>query len=83
MSGDNVNHPAHYKAGGIEVIDVIEAFELNYCMASAVKYLLRCDRKWNALEDLQKAQWFLAREIRRREKQERMQPVETVEYGDH
>jgi hypothetical protein len=61
---DNVNHPPHYKAGGIETIDFIEAKSLNYNLGNVVKYITRADHKGNKLEDLQKAQWYLAREIK-------------------
>ena len=60
---DNVNHPAHYKTGGIETIDFIEAKSLNYNLGNVVKYITRSDLKGNKLEDLQKAQWYLNREI--------------------
>ena len=61
---DNVNHPPHYKAGGIETIDFIEAKSLNYNLGNVIKYITRADHKGNKLEDLQKAQWYLAREIK-------------------
>lgn len=67
---DLVNHPPHYKRGGIEAIDVIEAFELNYHLASVVAYILRCDHKGAPILDLQKARWFLDREIGRRTREE-------------
>lgn len=60
---DNVNHPAHYKAGGIETIDFIEAKGLNYHLGNVVKYVTRADHKGNRKEDLLKAQWYLNREI--------------------
>jgi hypothetical protein len=60
---DLVNHPAHYKVGGIETIDFIEAKKLNYNIGNVVKYLTRADHKGNKLEDLRKAQWYLTREI--------------------
>jgi hypothetical protein len=60
---DAVNHPAHYKVGGIETIDFIEAKKLNYNIGNVVKYLTRADHKGNKLEDLRKAQWYLTREI--------------------
>jgi len=69
VTKDDINHPAHYKSGGIEVIDVIEAFNLNYHLGNVVKYLLRAGRKNDALEDLKKARWYLDREIVRREPQ--------------
>ena len=61
--GDAVNNPAHYKVGGIETIDFIEAKKLNYNIGNVVKYLTRADHKGNKLEDLRKAQWYLTREI--------------------
>jgi hypothetical protein len=60
---DPVEHPAHYKVGGIETIDFIEAKKLNYNIGNVVKYLTRADHKGNKLEDLRKAQWYLTREI--------------------
>ena len=60
---DTVNHPPHYKVGGIETIDFIEAKKLNYNIGNVVKYLTRADHKGNKLEDLRKAQWYLSREI--------------------
>ena len=60
---DSVNHPAHYKVGGIETIDFIEAKGLNYNLGNVVKYITRADHKGNKLEDLKKAQWYLNREV--------------------
>jgi len=62
---DMVNHPPHYKAGGIETIDFIEAKELGYNLGNVVKYITRADHKGNKLEDLKKAQWYLNRAIER------------------
>jgi hypothetical protein len=60
---DMVNHPPHYTVNGIEVIDIIDAFKLNFNMGNALKYLLRADLKGNRLQDLKKALWYLQREI--------------------
>lgn len=60
---DPVNHPAHYKVGGIETIDFIEAKRLNYNMGNAVKYITRADHKGNRKQDLEKAIWYLNREL--------------------
>jgi hypothetical protein len=60
---DMVNHPPHYKAGGIETIDFIEAKNLGYNLGNVVKYVSRADLKGNKLEDLQKAKWYLDRAI--------------------
>ena len=73
---DNVNHPAHYTSGKIEVIDFIEDKELNFNLGNVVKYVSRCGKKKStgksleakALEDLKKAHWYIEREIATREK---------------
>ena len=58
-----VNSPPHYKSGGIETIDFIEAKNLNYNLGNVVKYITRADLKGNRKEDLKKAMWYLQREI--------------------
>lgn len=73
---DSVHNPPHYKSGGIEVIDVIEAFELNFRLANVIKYVLRAGRKGDALEDLQKAAWYLDREIDKLEDQAELEERE-------
>jgi hypothetical protein len=60
---DPVNHPPHYKAGGIETIDFIEAKKLNYNLGNVVKYITRSDLKGNRKQDLEKALWYLNREL--------------------
>lgn len=60
---DPVNHPAHYKVGGIETIDFIEVKRLNYNMGNAVKYITRADHKGSRKQDLEKAIWYLRREL--------------------
>jgi hypothetical protein len=60
---DMVNHPKHYNVDGYEVIDIIDAFKLNFNMGNALKYLLRADRKGNKEQDINKAIWYLQREI--------------------
>ena len=62
-AADPVNHPAHYKVGGIETIDFIEAKNLNYNIGNVVKYLTRADHKDNRVQDLEKAMWYLKREL--------------------
>ena len=63
---DKVNHPPHYKVGGIETIDFIEAKKLNYNLGNVIKYITRADHKGSRNEDLQKALWYLKREITRK-----------------
>lgn len=60
---DTVNHPPHYKVGGVETIDFIEAKGLNYHLGNVVKYITRADHKGDRLENLRKAEWYLKREI--------------------
>ena len=56
-----VNHPAHYNAGGIEVLDIIHAFKLGFSGGNVIKYLLRAGRKSEETkgEDLLKAMFYL------------------------
>lgn len=68
-----VNHPDHYHPGTYEAINVIEAWDLNFNLGSAIKYISRCglkpdaelSKKEKALEDLRKAAWYVNREIER------------------
>lgn len=61
---DQVNHPKHYNShpSGIEVIQITE--HMNFCLGNAVKYILRHEYK-GGVQDLQKAIWYLEREIKR------------------
>lgn len=67
---DTVNHPSHYNDGKIEVIDFIEDKHLNFSRGNAVKYIARAGKKnpKTELEDLQKAAWYINREIERLER---------------
>jgi hypothetical protein len=63
---EEVNHPPHYTVGGVETIDFIEAKQLNFNLGNVVKYLSRAGEKdSDPLQDLQKARWYLNREIAR------------------
>jgi len=62
-AADPVNHPAHYKVGGMETIDFIEAKDLSYHLGNAVKYISRADHKGNRKQDLEKAKWYIERAI--------------------
>ena len=59
----SINHPSHYQSEKMEVIDVIEAFQLNFLTGNVIKYLLRAGKKGQALEDFKKARWYLERVI--------------------
>jgi hypothetical protein len=60
---DNINHPEHYKGKDLECIQVIEAFDLGFCLGNSIKYILRAGKKGCKKEDLRKAVWYLNREI--------------------
>ena len=60
---NQVDHPEHYQANGIETIEVIEGYNLNFNLGNVIKYILRSDKKGNKKQDLEKAQWYLKREI--------------------
>ena len=65
-----VDHPDYYKRGGIEAIDAIEAWGLGFNLGNVVKYIARAGHKTkDSLRDLKKAEWYLSREIKRRERQ--------------
>lgn len=63
---DNINHPSHYTEGrdpAYEPICVIEAWQLDFHLGNAVKYISRAGRKADEIEDLKKAEWYLRRKI--------------------
>lgn len=62
---DPVNHPAHYTQhpSGVECIDVAEWLSFN--LGNSVKYIWRAGLKNDVVEDLEKARWYLDREIQR------------------
>jgi hypothetical protein len=63
---EQVNHPSHY--GGAdnpyEAIKVIEAWGLGFNLGNTVKYISRAGKKGDHLVDLQKALWYLEREVK-------------------
>jgi len=63
MYNDDINKPAHYDLGGIEVWDAIAAWELGYNLGNVVKYVARAGHKGARLKDLKKARAYLNREI--------------------
>ena len=65
---DKVNSPSHYKVGGIETIDFIEAKQLDYHLGNVVKYISRAEHKDEKLVNLKKAQWYLNRAVSNLEK---------------
>ena len=65
---DDINHPNHYTAGGIEVFDFIQSWGLDFAEGNVVKYVVRGPFKGNRLKDLKKARWYLNKLIERAEK---------------
>lgn len=69
MSKDEneIDHPHHYTAGGIEVFDFIQSWGLDFAEGNVVKYVVRGPFKGNRLKDLKKARWYLNKLIERAE----------------
>ena len=60
---EHVNHPKHYNNGKFEVIEVIEDWGLGFNLGNAIKYIGRCEHKENKKQDLEKALWYIKREL--------------------
>lgn len=62
---DPVNNPIHYTThpSGIDCIQISE--HMNFCLGNAIKYIWRAGQKGERLEDLEKARWYIQREIER------------------
>lgn len=69
---DNVNHPPHYKRGGLECVDIVEAMadgwepQTALRLGQAVQYVFRHAHKGHhddGTQDLRKAIWWIQREI--------------------
>lgn len=73
---EKINHPEHYNKGKIEVIDYIEDQDMNFNLGNAIKYISRAGlkNKSTTVEDLEKAKWYIQREIDRLNK---------ITYGDN
>jgi|TARA_R110000744_G_scaffold1213_10_gene4282 hypothetical protein len=68
-------NPSHYKAGGMEVMDIMEekltvAALRGYLQGNILKYLFRYEYK-DGLQDLRKAEWYLKRLITNMENKEK------------
>ena len=62
----NIDHPPYYGSDTTyETIKVIEAWQLDFCLGNAVKYISRAGKKDpdKEIEDLQKAMWYIQRRI--------------------
>lgn len=65
MPKEKIDHPDHYggKDNPYEAIKVIEAWGLGFNLGNTVKYISRAGKKGSRKEDLEKALWYLKREI--------------------
>ncbi len=68
LSKSNVDHPQHYHPGQYEAIKVIDAWELDFYLGNALKYISRAGLKDKdkEIEDLQKAIWYIQKFIEKR-----------------
>lgn len=66
---DMVNHPTHYTShpSGVECIDITE--HMNFNLGNALKYIWRADLKGESIEDLEKAEFYVKREIKKRKQE--------------
>lgn len=62
---ESVNHPSHYGGGDnpYEAIKVIEAWNAGFNLGNTLKYISRAGKKDFIIQDLEKAAWYLNREI--------------------
>jgi len=60
---DMVNYPSHYTHGEIECIEVIEDWGLSFNIGTVLRYLCRHKHKGDPIQDLEKAVWYVNREI--------------------
>ena len=60
-----INHPTHYNKhpSVVECIDIVEHMTFN--LGNAVKYIWRSDHKNGRKADLEKAIWYINRELER------------------
>jgi len=63
-----VNNPEHYGGANnpYEAIKVIDVWDLNFNLGNTVKYIARCGKKDNEIQELEKAAWYLNNEIKKR-----------------
>jgi hypothetical protein len=63
-----VNNPEHYGGANnpYEAIKVIDAWDLGFNLGNTVKYIARCGKKDDEIQELEKAAWYLNNEIRKR-----------------
>lgn len=66
---EKINHPQHYGGDTVyEAIKVIEAWDLGFNLGNTVKYISRAGKKDALIQELEKARWYLDREIQNQKK---------------
>ena len=65
LTDPDPTNPSHYTGhpSGVDAIAITE--HMNFCLGNVLKYVWRAGQKGETLEDLEKAQWYLSREINR------------------
>lgn len=65
LKKEAVNNPSHYggKDNPLEVINIIEHYNLDFKLGNTVKYILRAGKKDDIIQELKKAKWYLDRKI--------------------
>lgn len=82
---DLINRPPHYANLKPEPIDVIESWGLGYHLGTVLKYIARAGKKEGApiIQDLEKARWYLSREIERLKKVSPSNPASVIGFEIH
>lgn len=73
-----VEHPAHYNQYPVEVIDLVE--EMSFNGGNAVKYITRAPFKGKELEDLDKALYYIKKEIKRIKRKQKKEAKKQIRY---
>jgi hypothetical protein len=61
----NNHNQDHYKHHDVEPIDIIEMYKLNFNLGNCIKYILRAEYKDQKQSDLEKAIYYLERELKK------------------
>lgn len=82
ITGSITDHPSHYNKG-IEVIDFVESWGLDFRYGNVIKYTCRAPYKGHNLDDLLKAKWYLERLIREEERKHNNAAEAAGRLGDY
>jgi hypothetical protein len=79
---DTIAHPKHYERLNPEPIDIIEAWNMDFHLGCALKYICRAGYKDDAIQDLKKAVWYINRKIQRLENNGQTKSTTTAGAAD-